>query len=141
MIYERARRVEAWAPAAVTAWLVALIAGCASTRGPELVVNSHIDYNKAVSQVLKEELLLNIIRRRYMEAPQFLNVSNINSNFSATTSIDLGVSALDVGDGVLDSSVGAGVTFSDSPTITITPRQGEDIASQLHEPLLHFALG
>ncbi len=31
--------------------------------------------------------------------------------------------------------VGGGVSFSDSPTITITPRQGEDIARQLHEPL------
>ncbi len=52
--------------------LTALALGCADTRGPKLIVNSHLDYNRAVSQVLEEELLLNIVRRRYMEAPQFL---------------------------------------------------------------------
>ena len=128
------------AAAVVTVWLVAVMAGCASTRGPDLVVNSHIEYNKAVSQVLKEELLLNIIRRRYMEAPQFLNVSSISSNFSTSTSVDAGASVADIGGGgrvgnIAAGSLGAGVAFSDSPTITITPRQGEDIARQLHEPL------
>jgi hypothetical protein len=110
--------------------------GCVSTHGPELVVNSHIDYNKAVSQVLKEELLLNVVRRRYLESPQFLNISSINSNFSTSTSLGAETSVFSIGDGnTVDSSVDASVVFADSPTITITPRQGEDIATQLHEPL------
>jgi hypothetical protein len=110
--------------------------GCAHTRGPALVVNSHIEYNKAVSQVLKEELLLNIVRRRYMEAPQFLNVASISSNFTTSTSIGVGASVADWGDSNnVNGTVDGSVAFSDSPTITITPRQGEDIASQLHEPL------
>ncbi|MHC5028787.1 MAG: hypothetical protein ACYTGR_18715, partial [Planctomycetota bacterium] len=115
---------------------IGLVTGCADTRGPELVVNSHIEYNMAVSQVLKEELLLNIVRRRYMEAPQFLNVSSINSNLSTTSSIGAGADVGDVGDlNIVGADVDGSVTFSDSPTITITPRQGEDIASQLHGPL------
>lgn len=115
---------------------VVIIAGCTHTRGPELVVNSHIDYNKAVSQVLKEELLLNIVRRRYMEAPQFMNVSSISSSFRTTTNIGAEVSVSDIGDAdIVNSGVDGSVTFSDSPTITITPRQGENIATQLHEPL------
>ncbi len=121
----------------LAAMLFAVIAtGCAETRGPELVVNSHNEYNKAVSQVLKEELLLNIVRRRYLEAPQFLNVSSINSNFTTTAGVGVGASVADIGGGnIANSSVDANVTFSDSPTITITPRQGEDIATQLHGPL------
>src|SRR5262245_11602797 len=59
---------------------VATISGCAHTRGPQLVLNSHIDYNKAVSQVLKEELLLNVVRRRYLEPLQFVAVSSISTN-------------------------------------------------------------
>jgi len=136
--------------------------GCANTRGPQLVVNSHIDYNKAVSQVLKEELLLNVVRRRYMEPLQFVNVSSISTNISMTAdvhanatldnsatnashSLGAGIangtnfsrSASAVGNGLNFSNVGVdgGVTFSDSPTVTITPRQGEDIARQLHDPL------
>ncbi len=120
----------------VTLFVAVIVSGCADTRGPELVVNSHIEYNQAVSQVLREELLLNIVRRRYMEPPQFLNVSSISSNFSTSTSIGAGGSIADIGgEDIIGTSVDGSVTFSDSPTITITPRQGEDIASQLHEPL------
>ena len=57
---------------------VTLFTACTSTRGPELIVNSHIDYNRAVSQVLKEELLLNVVRRRYLEPLQFVSVSSIS---------------------------------------------------------------
>lgn len=112
------------------------LTGCATTRGSQVILNSHIDYNKAVSQVLKEELLLNVVRRRYMEAPQFLNVSSISSNITTSSTVGVGSSALDLGEGnVWNASADGSVTFSDSPTITITPRQGEQIATQLHEPL------
>ena len=130
------RAISHWRSVTGTILLGVMVGGCADTRGPQLVVNSHIDYNKAVSQVLKEELLLNIVRRRYMEAPQFLNVSSISSSLSTSTSVGAGVSATDIGgDNIFGSGIDASVAFSDSPTITITPRQGEDMSSQLHEPL------
>lgn len=136
---------------------VATISGCAHTRGPQLVLNSHIDYNKAVSEVLKEELLLNVVRRRYLEPLQFVAVSSISTNLgmtveastsgsfnnsSGSTTKAIGVggvsresTALGTGLDIADVGVNGGVTFSDSPTVTITPRQGEDIANQLHQPL------
>lgn len=136
---------------------VVLLIGCARTRGPQLVVNSHIEYNKAVSQVLKEELLLNVVRRRYLEPLQFVAVSSISTNIglsvdaeasatadnsASSTSKSIGIGPFSresssAGSGIDISNVGVsgGVSFSDSPTITITPRQGEDIAKQLHEPL------
>ncbi|MEE8107467.1 MAG: hypothetical protein V3T86_18180 [Planctomycetota bacterium] len=122
--------------AAIAMVLVANVGGCTHTQGPALVVNSHIAYNKAVSQVLQEELLLNIVRRRYMEAPQFLNVSSISSNFTTSKTLGAGATIAEWGDAnISGGSIDGSVTFSDSPTITLTPRQGEDIASQLHEPL------
>lgn len=133
----RARR--AWHAAARSLSVLSLAlfaAGCAHTRGPALVVNSHLDYNQAVSQVLKEELLLNVVRRRYMEAPQFLNISSINTNFSRTISAGAAASVGDIGGGnVVGADADGSITFSDSPTITVTPRQGEDIATQLHQPI------
>ena len=124
------------ASAIMMLFLALLLSGCAGTLGPELVANSHIEYNLAVSQVLKEEILLNVVRRRYMEAPQFLNISSISSNFSRTTKVGAGGGVSDIGKGdVVDADVSASVTFDDSPTITITPRQGEDMANQLHGPL------
>ncbi|MHC4446718.1 MAG: hypothetical protein ACYSXF_02785 [Planctomycetota bacterium] len=121
---------------AASAALLVALGGCAQTRGPQLVQNSHIAYNQAVSDVLKEELLLNVVRRRYMEAPQFLTVSSISSNISNSSSVGATGGFGDIGGGdVLDAGVDGSVTFEDSPTITITPRQGESMASQLHSPL------
>lgn len=53
------------------------IPGCVQTEGPKLVASSHVACNKAVGDVLEEELLRNVVRRRYMEVPQFLNLSGI----------------------------------------------------------------
>jgi hypothetical protein len=63
-----------------------------------------------------------------------------NSSGSGTRGVSIGGvsgSRTDTGTGLDLTNVGvdAGVSFSDSPTVTITPRQGEDIAKQLHEPL------
>lgn len=140
---------------------VCVTPGCVKTRGPDLIVNSHIDYNRAISQVLKEELLLNVVRRRYLEPLQFVSVSSVTTSLgmsvdaNANASIDnsatnasrgrrIGIGGVSVdgdsssvgnGLGFSNVGVGGGVSFSDTPTVTITPRQGEDIASQLHEPL------
>lgn len=127
---------ESTGPAVLLSALLIIASGCASTRGPELVVNSHVEYNKAISQVLQEELLLNVVRRRFMEAPQFLNVSSISTNFTTSAGVGAGATALDVGtQNVWNTSVDGSVSFSDSPTVTITPRQGEVIARQLHAPV------
>ena len=66
-----------------------LFSGC-STFGPQLVQNSHIAYNKAIEQVIQEELLLNIVRRRYYEAPQFVTVSSISTSMSTSAGISGG---------------------------------------------------
>ena len=66
-----------------------LLAGC-STFGPQVVLNSHIEYNKAVEQVIQEELLPNIVRRRYYEPPQFVTVSSISSTMSTTAGVSAG---------------------------------------------------
>jgi hypothetical protein len=63
-----------------------ILASC--TNGPDLIVNSHAEYNQAVRQVMNEELLLNIVRMRYAEAPQFIEVSGITTTFETTSGFD-----------------------------------------------------
>ncbi len=110
-------------PGLVTLLALLLLSSCKSI-GPKVVLKSHIDYNKAVEQVIQEELLLNIVRRRYYEAPQFVTISNIN----ATMSISAGASG---GASTGSSNVGANVGYSNTPTITFTPRQGNEILGPL----------
>ena len=110
-------------------FVVLLLSGC-STFGPQLVLNSHIEYNKAVEQVISEELLLNIVRRRYYEAPQFVTVSNITTSMSTSAGISGGSFFGNEGTPTT-GNIGGSLNWSDSPTVTITPRQGTEILGPL----------
>jgi hypothetical protein len=112
-----------------TLFVVLLFYGC-STYGPQLVLNSHIEYNKAVEQVIQEELLLNIVRRRYYEAPQFVTISSISSTMS-TSAVISGGSAFGNEGTPTTGNIGGSLGFSDSPTVTITPLQGTEILGPL----------
>ena len=112
-----------------TLFVVLFLSGC-STFGPQLVLDSHIEYNKAVEQVIQEELLLNIVRRRYYEAPQFVTISSISSTMSTSTAISAG-SAFGNEETPTTGNIGGSVAFSDSPTVTITPLQGTEILGAL----------
>ena len=134
-------------------FVVLLLSGC-STFGPQVVLNSHIEYNKAVEQVIREELLLNIVRRRYYEAPQFVTISSITTQVSNSAGMGFNASYDNSGSGSTTKGVsispfswtrsgdafstdfsGAGLSgsygYSDSPTITITPLQGTEILGPL----------
>jgi hypothetical protein len=106
-----------------------LLSGC-STFGPQLVLNSHIEYNKAVEQVMQEELLLNIVRRRYYEAPQFVTVSNITTSMSTSAGISGGSTFGNQGIPTT-GDIGGSLNWLDSPTVTITPLQGTEILGPL----------
>lgn len=152
-------RFRRHATIAVAISITLVAAGCTTPRGPRSVLNAHTAYNKAVSQVLSEELLLNIVRRRYLEAPQFVTVSSISASLELSQSVGISGTYDITGNGNTSSqptysfspgsgitisgtnanasalsplSINAGLEYSDSPTITFTPRQGEDIATPLH---------
>ncbi|MCB2168308.1 MAG: hypothetical protein KQI78_11635 [Deltaproteobacteria bacterium] len=112
-----------------TLFVVLLLSGC-STFGPQLVLNSHIEYNKAIEQVIQEELLLNIVRRRYYEAPQFVTVSNITTSMSTSAGISGGSTFGNQGIPTT-GDIGGSLNWLDSPTVTITPRQGTEILGPL----------
>ncbi|MCH2135378.1 MAG: hypothetical protein MK101_02220 [Phycisphaerales bacterium] len=106
-----------------------LLGLAACTNGPTLIINSHVDYNKAVRQVMNEELLLNIVRMRYAEAPQFVEVSGITTSFS--TKSGLGVEGGAVTSSGSTLGINGALEFTDNPAITMTPRQGRETATQL----------
>jgi hypothetical protein len=112
-----------------TLFVVLFLSGC-STFGPQLVLDSHIEYNKAVEQVIQEELLLNIVRRRYYEAPQFVTVSSITTSMSTSAGIS-GGSAFGNQGTPTTGNIGGSFNWSDLPTVTITPRQGTEILGAL----------
>jgi len=101
-----------------------VLCGCTS-MGPRSVRQSHGLYGQAISLSLNEQFLQNLVRLRYRESPYFLEVGSVTS--SMTFESNLGMeSALSTGggSGILGPAVGAG--YSNSPTISYSPLQGED---------------
>ena len=49
--------------------------------GPGTIVDDRIPYNEAVVTSWKQQTLLNIVRLRYMDVPEFIDVSSVVSGY------------------------------------------------------------
>lgn len=114
-----------------------LLGGCASI-GPGTVARDRLDYSEAVGDSWKSQMLLNLVKLRYGDAPVFLDVGQIVAGYSLPRSFGA-TAAVNQTDGtpVITSSVGlaAGATYNDSPTVTYTPMSGERFARSLMTPI------
>jgi hypothetical protein len=117
------------------ACLCSALSACA-LRGPALTGDARLEYNEAVQRSNREELLLNVVRLRYLEGPEFLSVGSIASQMSFDVGATLGGTFGD------DQSVptrlvapGGSFGYSEQPVTTFTPRQDEAFMRRLVEPI------
>jgi hypothetical protein len=104
---------------------------CASL-GPRKLQTSHLSYNKAVQKAQMEEDLLNIVRLRYLDMPVSLSVSSI----SAQTSFSVGTGGeFGLVEGDYSANITPGIAYTDRPTITFTPYQGQEFLEALSAPI------
>ena len=120
---------------ALTFFLPLFLAACASSLGPTKLPATRMDYNIAVQRSNNEEMLLNIIRLKYFEQPLFLQVGSVASSF--TFGITGGGNAAIPDQRVIAQSIYTTYTptissnYTDSPTVTYTPYQGQAYAQQM----------
>lgn len=114
--------------------LSALLAGCAS-YGPGTMPDDRLAYTLAVARSLEEQLLLNIVRSRYGEAPTFVDVSQIVAGYEYTR--EGGISGEVHVNNSVDSflSPGVGIRLTEKPTVTYAPLNGEGFARTLVGPI------
>jgi hypothetical protein len=114
-------------------WL--FLAGCAAF-GPKRIPPDRFNYNVALSRSWKEQMLLNLVRLRYLEVPVFLSVSSVLSQYTYTGKIGASGSA--------GSSLGfdqwvaggeANLGYTERPTITYTPVRGKEFARRMLSPI------
>jgi len=147
-------RMFPFAASAVVA-VAFFLTGC-GTMGPKVMKGNRTAYNTGIQQSDKEELLLNLVRIRYLEPPFFMSVGSISSsfNFQVTTGLsadfNAGTTQTVVPYGVSektgmvnsyypalagypDAAVKPSLEFQyyESPTITYAPLQGEKYVTQL----------
>jgi hypothetical protein len=109
---------------------VFVISGCAA-QGAKRVPRDRFDYNAALAQSTREQMLLNIVRSRYLEVPVFLTVSSVLTQYEYERSAGLGA-ILEFGTGTTDRGTGeANLRFSERPTITYLPVEGQEFSAHL----------
>ncbi len=114
--------------------MILVLTGCQSTFGPEVISNNHPAYNQAITDTSNQQMLLNLVRLKYRDEVYFLKVSSVTSALSLTSNIGIGSSInLSSTGGVIQPSLG--ISYSDHPTISYQPLQGEDFLKSVLSPI------
>lgn len=93
-----------------------------------------LSYNAALSGSEIEQQLLNIVRLRYTDSPFFLSVNNVVSQFSFGSDISVNVNNQAPPPAIIGTG-NAAFSYSEAPTITYTPLQGEEYITKLLTPI------
>lgn len=116
-------------------WIMTILlsAGCAGI-GPGTVARDRFDYTAAISESWKHQMLLNMIKMRYGDAPVFLDVSSVISQYEIAGQINLGATITSFPFSNTETLGGSG-TYVDRPTITYSPIMGDKFARSLMSPI------
>jgi hypothetical protein len=115
---------------ATAGFTLALLAlNACKTVGPSGVVLDRFDYAEAISRSWKENMLLNLVKLRYADAPVFLDVSSIVSQYSIQGQLSAGGQF--PGPIARSATVGGQVIWADRPTITYQPLTGQRFTKSL----------
>jgi hypothetical protein len=113
---------------------VLALAGCASL-GPKTVARDRFDYVESISDSWKRQMLLNLVKVRYADAPVFLDITSVISSYEFRG--EFGVFGQEAPAGRAgDSFVGAAAngSYIDRPTITYAPLSSDKFAKALMSP-------
>jgi len=130
--------------AAITLVLtVGLIFGLASSGcqvAKQTLRADFTDFNTIIQRSQNEQMLLNLVRMRFREAPLFLQAGSLTASYENTVSAGADATAQQ-GDQSLIGVTGT-YTFSSKPTIAYTPVEGQQYVQQLMNeiPPSHFGM-
>jgi len=107
--------------------------GC-SGIGPSTVPRDRFDYTAAISDSWKNQMLFNIVKTRYGDAPVFLDVSSVISQYQLAGALNLGAT-INYPPSSTSGTLGWAGTYAERPTITYTPIMGDKFARSLMSPV------
>jgi len=114
------------------------VAGC-SHIGPTTIVDDRIPYNDAISTSWKQQTLLNIVRLRYSDVPEFVDIPSAVNGYEHGYSTAGGLSlALNPSRTPLDAwnaDLSGSHTMIDRPTITYAPQTNSEFIRNITNPI------
>lgn len=107
--------------------------------GPRTIVDDRIPYNDAIATSWKQQTLLNIVRLRYMDIPEFVDVPSIVNGYEHGRTASGGIGGeLYPNDSIatfLSPELRGSRTMVDRPTITYAPQTGSEFTRNLTNPI------
>jgi hypothetical protein len=114
------------------------LAGC-EHMGPGTIVDDRVPYNEAIATSWKQQTLLNIVRLRYVDVPEFIDVPSIVSGYGLDRTT-MGTFSANIFpssylNNFLTLGLGGSRTMSDHPTISYSPQTGSEFTRNLTNPI------
>lgn len=127
-----------WKMSSLVIFLSFALCGCASI-GPATVARDRFNYITAISDSWKSQMLLNLVKLRYGDAPVFLDVASVINQYGIEGSLGFSGSWTDNARPpwpytALYNWLAAG-RYAERPTITYAPLSGEKFARSLMTPI------
>lgn len=117
-----------------------LLAGCA-TMGPGTISRDRFDYAAAIAESWKNQMLLNLVKARYLDPPVFLDIASAINSYSVESAGNLTAQIQHPLAGNADTfGFGASGRYTDRPTITYNPLIGDKFSKSLMTPIPPGAL-
>jgi hypothetical protein len=113
--------------------IVATTSGCASI-GPPTVARDRFDYISAISDSWKSQMLFNLVKLRYGDAPVFLDVASVITQTGIQGTFAVSGSWWQNPFSSFAGATAAG-TYGEKPTVTYLPMSGEKFARSLMTPI------
>ena len=110
-----------------------LLFSCAPI-GPPTIARDRFDYTTAIADSWKRQMLLNIVKIRYGDAPIFLDVASIINQYSLETELR-GTLGWSEPPSFQRQELGGTGRYYDRPTITYTPLTGEKFLQGFLNPI------
>ncbi len=107
-----------------------ILSSCASV-GPPTVKRDRFDYVVAISDSVKRQTLLNLVKTRYLDSPIYMELESVISQYAIEGELGFELAPSFSDNNLL---LGKG-TYADRPTITYSPLTGEKYSRGLLKPL------
>jgi hypothetical protein len=114
--------------------LCALALGACSPLGARTIPGARFDYNDAIVRSFDNQMLLNLVRLRYQDSIFFLDLSSVVASYRREVTGSVSPSGA-INPATYNWAAAAGGAWSEAPTISYVPLQGEDFAKRLLAPI------
>ncbi|MFX1675373.1 hypothetical protein PWR63_24505 [Paraburkholderia sp. A2WS-5] len=108
--------------------------GCA-WFGPHLLRTDQVDYERALGDAKKREMLATVVGLRFGDSPSFVAVSQIIASYTFEASAGVLAEGGSSAAGTSFGQASASASYSNHPTFTFVPTTGEALATGYIRPL------